>query len=1212
MSPLLFASAVGDATDHELGGISSRRDVALGNATSLGEIVHYIPLDYRPILRPLLVAATSDAERRADVREQVAKLEKHKAAGTLPPSLAAVKPPSFQLSKAFVDTTPEVSTTNDLKQLTKTYVEKCLDAMIEGKRAELAFVEKKLDSKSLIQAGLDSLNDHWTNVIAPKTKVPVWGSETLDDGSKRTVMTGEWSISEPLRKQVERLAHGLPRLFYATILLVENREIVAKQKAEAKEKIKNAADVEMGDDTTQVDALKNELQDLRKSFNRLALDSVRTHSLPLPLPPSSTRPAGTRAGSSVLNANSESSSAQKRPREEDGQEHRLPRRRRLNRQEGLLVQGFFVEEEVGCDTGVRAEGSRTASQGRQDGTQGQGSRDELIEFVRSSPWRYDHPHSYPDEILLIDTPTAIRLLLERVAPSVREAARFRARVFTGPGVLLPRHLAIHLSSSMRYMMYTPPSAKLIYDAWNDFKDRLRWRVYFETLKAKGEDEEKPYDPDYEVPHKRKPFNKGTPAYIELGLQRGDEFITKFCKDVMPTVIDPSRRFNLVWLPELKSYLNDHEYLVTQTDKNLGLAVITKQWFIEHTTKLWNDPLNYRKITPAERQMSLERSRAIAIELSELADALDHDQLAKFLRSKVPESEHEESVVPVFYGIPKMHKLPVKMRPIVPCHSNAQAPAAVLVAKMLAPLVEAQPYVLRGSKDLAVKLSTLKLSPYRKAWIVSGDIVAYYPNIPLSKCLGIVGNWWLHTEGQKYSQEWQHLFVRCFQFANKGLIIDFNGETAEQIRGLAMGIACSPQLANLYGAKFENVIMEEQIMKDRVPFYGRYLDDVLAIVYAESSDEALAIAKRIEFKDVEVEWSASEWHTPFLDMFVYIDPASRQLEHKPYRKPLNHRERIPWASHHPKDVKKGTFIGEMSRMAVLSSRIEHYSEAVADLRSLYVSRGYPFDLVRKWAKDNYGKRWNDRLTGPKSSSGEVFVLKTHFNPAWSAFNVHELGKVVTESWLSSLHKYDYAEQQREVSRRVHRVSLSPAPQEGHGDAPSSATPSPKPLGGDTVQRTLSDIWAGRVWRTGEAGPSGLASGSRAQPTADQAEEGMDDMRAIEADNMSNPAQSVPASDLGSGIRTPSSPVGSPVLPDGHAGDPKGPLITTGSLLPVGHSNALELESVLDLRFGGFIDREWIVSRKRNRNLGDFVSAWKKALLNTAPVEDVLPGIVDEWF
>ena len=192
-----------------------------------------------------------------------------------------------------------------------------------------------------------------------------------------------------------------------------------------------------------------------------------------------------------------------------------------------------------------------------------------------------------------------------------------------------------------------------------------------------------------------------------------------------------------------------------------------------------------------------------------------------------------------------------MRPIVPCHSNAQAPAAILVAKMLTPLVERQPFVLKGTKDLAQKLSALKLDSYRKAYIVSGDIVAYYPNIPLQRCMLIVGNWWLKEEGPKWSQEWQHLFTRCFQFANKGLIIDFNGETAEQIKGLAMGIACSPQLANLYGARFENVVMKEKLMQERMPFYGRYLDDVLGVVYAHSPDEALAIAKRITFEGVEV-------------------------------------------------------------------------------------------------------------------------------------------------------------------------------------------------------------------------------------------------------------------------------------------------------------------------------------------------------------------------
>ncbi|MFL4368795.1 hypothetical protein, partial [Enterobacter asburiae] len=66
------------------------------------------------------------------------------------------------------------------------------------------------------------------------------------------------------------------------------------------------------------------------------------------------------------------------------------------------------------------------------------------------------------------------------------------------------------------------------------------------------------------------------------------------------------------------------------------------------------------------------------------------------------------------------------------------------------------------------------------------------------------------------------------------------------------------------------------------------------------------------------WEVSEWNSPFLDMLVYIDPLTGQVEHTPYRKALNHKERIPWASHHPKDVKKGTYIGEMSRLATLSS------------------------------------------------------------------------------------------------------------------------------------------------------------------------------------------------------------------------------------------------------------------------------------------------------
>src|SRR5580693_4225417 len=126
----------------------------------------------------------------------------------------------------------------------------------------------------------------------------------------------------------------------------------------------------------------------------------------------------------------------------------------------------------------------------------------------------------------------------------------------------------------------------------------------------------------------------------------------------------------------------------------------------------------------------------------------------------------------------------------------------------------------------------------------------------------------------------------------------------------------------------------------VPFYGRYIDDCLAVVYAESEAQAISlISGLIKFDNCVITWEASGSHAPFLDMMLYKD-ADRSLQHMPYRKAGNSQERIPWISAHPYDVKRGTFLGEMSRLATLSSKVEHYSAAMRGLVTLYIHRGYP--------------------------------------------------------------------------------------------------------------------------------------------------------------------------------------------------------------------------------------------------------------------------------
>jgi hypothetical protein len=126
---------------------------------------------------------------------------------------------------------------------------------------------------------------------------------------------------------------------------------------------------------------------------------------------------------------------------------------------------------------------------------------------------------------------------------------------------------------------------------------------------------------------------------------------------------------------------------------------------------------------------------------------------------------------------------------------------------------------------------------------------------------------------------------------------------------------------------------------------------------------------------------------------------------PYRKAGNHQERIPWISAHPLDVKRGTFLGEMSRLAVLSSTMETYLEALRDLISLYIHRGYPADLVHKWYNSNILKRWNEKLENRPVPTADTLVLKTEYNLAWNYFNAHQLGQTIFNYWSEWLRRAD---------------------------------------------------------------------------------------------------------------------------------------------------------------------------------------------------------------
>jgi hypothetical protein len=457
-----------------------------------------------------------------------------------------------------------------------------------------------------------------------------------------------------------------------------------------------------------------------------------------------------------------------------------------------------------------------------------------------------------------------------------------------------------------------------------------------------------------------------------------------------------------------------------------------------------------------------------------------------------------------------------------------------LSKLLKPIIEKAKYVVSGTKQLTNDLRNVKLEPGRPFKIITGDIVAYYPNIPIDNMMKVMRQIWGRYYAFELSPEERasgsypdiDTFEKILTTAMTSLIVEgHDGVAYRQIRGLAMGVACSPDIANLYGDFFEREWIHQA---QCVAFYKRYIDDIFAIVYTDQWDPEYTGNKNpkdymdatIAFQGCTIDWEEPTTGLAFLDLWIYIDGDT--IQWKPYSKAGNHLERIPWESSHPTDIKRGTFIGELSRLATLSSKLEHYLEAVHKLSNLYVSRGYPAKIVKAWRKQYVLKRWEVKDTPKTDREERVIVLKTVFNDVWDNFNVHDL----ESHMIQTVRKYTAIWRAREPNTYLR-------PSDEDFLIPSSA------LSGKNVdvfvEEFAGNTFSGRVYQD--------VVGELSDVTAPLLE------------------RSCLCTDPDGGMRE-------------------------------------ELFNLLNYEYWIFGDRRFLISRKKTKNLGDMVTRWRKSMVRAS--------------
>ena len=234
-----------------------------------------------------------------------------------------------------------------------------------------------------------------------------------------------------------------------------------------------------------------------------------------------------------------------------------------------------------------------------------------------------------------------------------------------------------------------------------------------------------------------------------------------------------------------------------------------------------------------------------------------------------------------------------------------------------------------------------------------------------------------------------MFREALSIANENLLCQFDGKIYWQVREFAMGAASSPDLANLYGCFFEDRAGVHS--HPDIPFYRRYIDDCLGLVYAKNKLSAKHLFENlILFDNCTIEWPASDSYMTFLDMMLFFD-KDKSLQWRPYRKLLNYFEHIPWISTHPIYIKKGTFLSKLSWVAMLSSQYDTYVSACREVADIYIAHGYPPMLITSWLRENYSACWDARLNNSELTKADVLVLKSKYNVSWDFFNIQPLAE-----------------------------------------------------------------------------------------------------------------------------------------------------------------------------------------------------------------------------
>lgn len=500
--------------------------------------------------------------------------------------------------------------------------------------------------------------------------------------------------------------------------------------------------------------------------------------------------------------------------------------------------------------------------------------------------------------------------------------------------------------------------------------------------------------------------------IESGIQfKGNSVKERIRADVKKTLlrVERNNRIHTRMSPEsdddIVNSLKDKGVIFLKADKGNKVVLMDRNDYDEKIQQMLDQgPYQELVFNNGKPKNPLNEMVRGATDCKKIICDLTEDR-SLIYRLNVPNPK-----VASLYALPKIHKNPIKMRPI---SSNINVPTQNLSVWLLDYLKKFPINYgcsVKNSLDLVDKIKNVTLR--RGHILCSFDLQDMFTNIPVQDAIECLRK---HLIRNNAPDEEIHACMEIAKTCMQQNFFQFREKFYKQHSGLSMGSKLSPLLANLFMCD-----LEEKMKRDpNFPsMWYRYVDDVFCVINPRQLNNFLEFLNAqhpsITFT-VEKEENGS---LAFLDLKIKTTQDGK-LEFSIYRKPTHTDRYITIDSHHHQSHKQAAFHTMIHRLLNIPMNDRDFEEEKTYIYNVAKINGYERRFVdRIFEKQTRNLHTRQRTTLTASREPQKVICLPFFpklsNPLSTVLKKYNIN-IVTRNTNTLRHKLsNYKDKQTPLS------------------------------------------------------------------------------------------------------------------------------------------------------------------------------------------------------